>query len=253
MVVLAALLVACGGQANQAASPSASEEPALSGELLVFAAASLTDASQEVETAFETEHPDVQVTLNLGPSSGLADQIVQGAPADVFTSASGIPMEKVSGSGLTAGEPAVFARNLLQIAVEPGNPLGIRGLADLGRPDVTLVLAAPQVPAGQFAREALTKAGVHARPVSEEVDVRAVLQKVALGEADAGVVYVTDVLVADDCVDGVAIPEDQNVVASYPIAALREGPNPEAARAFVEFMLGPDGQAILKRFGFETT
>jgi molybdate transport system substrate-binding protein len=248
MAVVATLLVACGGQPAQEATQE--PPPADSRELLVFAAASLTDAFTEIETAFEAEHPEVAVTFNFGPSSGLADAIVQGAPADVFASASGTQMDNLTEPGLVADEPTVFARNLLQIAVEPGNPLGIRALADLARPDVTLVLAAPEVPAGEFAREALAKAGVQASPASEEVDVRAVLSKVALGEADAGVVYVTDVLVAGDEVDGVAIPEEQNVVAGYPIGALTESPNPEAAQAFVAFVLGPDGQAVLERYGF---
>ena len=248
LVVLSAfVLAACGaGDAPALTPPAAESEAGLSGELLVFAAASLTDVFSEIATAFGEQHPDVTVTFNFGPSSGLADQIAQGAPADVFASASRTHIDEVA----VGGEPAVFASNRLEIAVEPGNPLGIQGLADLARPHVTLVLAAPEVPAGRFAGEALSKAGVEATPASEEVDVRAVLQKVALGEADAGIVYTTDVRVSGDTVDGVEIPMNCNVVADYPIAALAEAPNPEAARVFVDFVLSPGGQDILARHGF---
>jgi len=244
--IVMAFLVACGGAGGSTTTATTTA----TGELFVFAAASLTDAFEELGTAFNKEYPDVTVTYNFGPSSGLADQIVQGAPADVFASANQTQMDKVADADLVEGQPLMFVTNSLQIVVEPGNPLGIHGLADLARPDVTLVLAAPEVPAGQFAREALMKAGVQASPASNEVDVRSVLQKVALGEADAGIVYVTDVQVADDMVDGVDIPDDQNVVARYPIATLANALNPEAAAAFVALVLGERGQAILASYGF---
>ncbi|MGH8932395.1 MAG: molybdate ABC transporter substrate-binding protein [Egibacteraceae bacterium] len=253
LLVFLLFLAACGGGATPATTTEGTEsEAALSGELFVFAAASLTDAFEEIKTAFNKENPDVTVTYNFGPSSGLADQIVQGGPADVFASANQTQMDKVADASLSSGDSQVFVTNALQIAVETGNPLGIQGLEDLARPDVTLVLAAPEVPAGQFAMEVLAGAGVEASPASLEVDVRAVLQKVALGEADAGIVYVTDVQVADDMVDGVDIPEDQNVVASYPIAPLANAANPDAAQAFVAFVAGDEGQAILGSYGFRS-
>ncbi len=242
LVLMLLIVAACGGGGAPATTSS--------GEVFVFAAASLTDAFEEIKTAFNKEHPGVTVTYNFGPSSGLADQIVQGAPADVFASANQAQMDKVADAELVNGESQELATNVLQIAVEPGNPLAMHGLADLARPDVTLVLAAPEVPAGQFAQEVLTNAGVEVSPASLEADVRAVLQKVALGEADAGIVYVTDVQVADGMVGGVDIPEDQNVVARYPIATLAGAPNPGAAEAFVAFVNGPQGQEILGSYGF---
>jgi molybdate transport system substrate-binding protein len=224
---LAMLLAACGG------APSRQAPGELSGPLNVFAAASLTEAFEEITVAFEQAHPDVDVVLNFGPSSGLAVQITQGAPADVFASANQTQMRVVADTGFLREEPRLFAQNLLEIAVEPGNPLGIMGLRDLARPDVTLVLAAEDVPAGEFAREALRKAGVRATPASLELDVRAVLSKVEVGE-------------------GIPIPPDQNVPAAYPIASLSNAPNSQAAGAFVEFVLSPDGQNTLSSHGFNT-
>ncbi|MDQ3974378.1 MAG: molybdate ABC transporter substrate-binding protein, partial [Actinomycetota bacterium] len=159
-------------------------------------------------------------------------------------------MQQVAEAGLVAGRPRPFADNRLVIAVEPGNPLGIRGLADLADPQVTVVLAAEEVPAGAYARQALAAAGVRATPSSLETDVRAVLGRVALGEADAGIVYVSDVVAARGRVEAVAIPPEHNVVVSYPIAVLAPAPNPDGAQAFVDFVLSPAGQAVLARFGF---
>jgi molybdate transport system substrate-binding protein len=238
-VVCVLLLGACG---------SAEREP--SDEVLVFAAASLTDAFEEVAAAFGEANPDVTATFNFASSATLAQQIVQGAPADVFASANQAQMDVVADAGLLDGESEPFAGNLLQIAVEPGNPLGIAGLADLARPDLTLVLAAEEAPAGQYAREALDAQGVTVTPASLEADVRAVVSRVALGEADAGIVYATDVIAADGDVEGVEVPEDQNVPATYPIATLAEAPTPDAAAVFVDFVQSGEGQAILRRHGF---
>ncbi|MGH8902458.1 MAG: molybdate ABC transporter substrate-binding protein [Egibacteraceae bacterium] len=238
LLSLAVLVAGCAG-------PTSGRQ-----QLIVFAAASLTDAFEQVGDAFMQEHPDVDVTFNFGPSNGLATQIIQGAPADAFASASQKPMDDVAGAELVQGQPRIFVRNLLEIAVEPGNPLGIKTLRDLARSDVTLVLAAPGVPAGDFSRQALDQAGVKVTPASLEVDVRAVLTKVELGEADAGIVYVTDVISADGEVEGVPIPEGQNVQAAYPIATLTGAPNPKAARAFTDLVLSPRGQQILGKYGF---
>lgn len=268
---LLVLLVACGGgSADQAASeartgaaaaePAAESDPAagsesaaasdLSGELVVHAAASLTDAFGDVQQAFTEQHPDVTVTYNFAGSQQLAQQLTSGAPGDVFASANQRQMDVVTEAGLLEGESRPFIGNVLAIAVEPGNPLGIQALADLARPDVTVVLAAEEVPAGQYAKEALDSAGVQVTPASLETDVRAVLQRVALGEADAGIVYTSDVTAAEQDVEAVTIPDDQNVPATYPIATLADAPNPDAAAAFVDFVLSGDGQEILVEYGF---
>lgn len=220
------------------------------GEIVVQAAASLTDAFADVAEAFSADHPDATVVYNFAGSQALATQIVEGAPADVFASANFTQMDVVAENGLVVDEPEVFVNNQLAVAVEAGNPFGISSLADLADPDLVLVLAAPDVPAGSFAAEALEGAGVEVTPASLEVDVRSVLSKVELGEADAGIVYTSDLVTASDAVEGVVIPEAENVVAAYPIAALDEGPNPEGAAAFIDFVLSAEGQAILGECGF---
>jgi molybdate transport system substrate-binding protein len=250
------LLAACGSGSPLAASHregtdgGANAGAALSGQLTVFAASSLTDAFEDLGERFTQTNPDNEVAFNFGSSSTLATQIVQGgAPADVFASASQTPIEIVADAQLLADEPQTFASNTLEIAVEPGNPLDIQSLEDLARPDVTTVLAAEEVPAGAYARQALDDAGIQVSPASLEVDVRAVLSRVALGEA-AGIVYVSDVVAAGDSVQGVPIPPERNVPASYPVAALAEAANPRAAEAFVDFVLSDEAQAVLDKHGF---
>lgn len=244
-----AVLVAC-----TTASPA--RDDTLSGELLVFAAASLTEAFGEIAADFEERFPQVEVSLNAAGSQRLAGQIVQGAPADVFASANPVQMRVVADEGLTDGSPQTFAVNELAIAVEPGNPLGIDGFGDLRRPEITLVMAAQQVPAGRYARQALETAQVEVTPASLETDVRAVLSKVALGEADAGIVYRSDLYTAGggtvgSRVEGVSITSQHNVSAQYPIAPLTTGDNLRAARVFVEHVLSDDGRAVLARYGFD--
>ncbi|HJS72568.1 MAG TPA: molybdate ABC transporter substrate-binding protein [Acidimicrobiia bacterium] len=221
----------------------------LEGELLISAAASLTDAFGEIETVFEDANPGVDVVLNLGPSSGLREQILEGAPADVFAPANTSNMDQVVEAGVAA-DPEIFVRNLLQIATPSGNHGEVEGLEDFGREGLFIGLCAEGVPCGDFAREALANAGVTPAIDSNEPDVRALLTKVEAGELDAGIVYVTDVLSTGGSVEGVDIPEDQNVVAEYPIATLAGAPNPDAATAFVEFVLSEEGQAILVEYGF---
>lgn len=261
-LLLALLAAACGTadrtavEAPATASAAAADDPgddapaAVAGEVVVQAAASLTDAFDEVVAAFTEANPEAGVIVNYAGSQSLATQILEGAPADVFASANAAQMQVVADEGLLAGEPRVFATNALAIAVEAGNPFGITGLADLADPSLVLVLADPEVPAGDFAAQALEAAGVAVTPSSLEVDVRSVLSKVELGEADAGIVYTTDLVTAGDAVQGVAIPEEENVLASYPIAALADAPNPGGAAAFVDFVLSPAGQAILREHGF---
>ncbi len=246
--VIGVVAAACGDDGD--GGSAATTEAAASGEITVFAAASLTDAFTEIGAAFSAANPDASATFNFAASSALVQQIIEGAPADVFASADQNNMTKLTDAGANAAAPEVFATNQLEIVVAPGNPKGIATLEELANPDVTLVLCAEEVPCGRFAKEILDNAGVAATPRSLEENVRAVLNKVELGEADAGIVYVTDVLVAGDAVEGVRIPAEQNVLAEYPIVATNEAGNPETAAAFVEFVKGPEGQAILETYGF---
>ncbi|HEY7704082.1 MAG TPA: molybdate ABC transporter substrate-binding protein [Acidimicrobiia bacterium] len=223
----------------------------MSGELLVSAAASLTDAFGEIEAGFEAEHPGVDVVLNLGASSTLREQILEGAPADVFASANTSTMDQVVEGG-GAADYQIFVTNILQIATPPDNPGGVTGLDDFAREELLIGLCEEQVPCGSFGREALANAGVTPSIDTSEPDVRALLTKVESGELDAGIVYVTDVLSTDGGVLGVDIPAEYNVVAQYPIAVLTEAPNPAAAAAFVEYVLPSPGQVILSRYGFES-
>lgn len=252
-VALCALLVsACGGPGRQAvAGAGSSPRPAApSGVVTVFAAASLTDAFQAAGRRFEQANPGVEVVLNLASSSTLATQIVAGAPADVFASADRAQMDAVANAGLVTGGPTDFARNRLQIAVEAGNPRQVTGLDDLARDDLTVVLAADAVPAGEYARAALDAQDIDVSPASLEPDVRAVLARVAMGEADAGIVYASDIAAAGGDVIGVPIPAEQNVAAVYPIATLVDAPNPDVADAFVAFVTSGAGAAVLTDAGF---
>jgi molybdate transport system substrate-binding protein len=243
-----ALTTACGSGSTEADASSGD----VSGELLVFAAASLTDAFDEVGAAFVEANPDVEVVVNHAGSQTLAAQISEGAPADVFASADATQMDAIADTGGVAGEPEIFTANRLEIAVEPGNPLGVGGLEDLADPDLLLVLPAEEVPAGRYARQALDAAGVEVSPASLEQDVRAALSKVELGEADASIVYASDLVGSDGRAEGVAIPAERNVPASYPIAVLADAPNPATAEAFVRFVLSDGGQEILADHGFGT-
>jgi molybdate transport system substrate-binding protein len=252
-VVLALILTGCSSptSSDSTAEGPAVEGPALTGELTVFAAASLADVTDELSALLQADHPDLEVLVNLAGSQQLAGQLVEGAQADIYAAASDGPMGRVAQAGLLDGEPRTFARNRLEIAVEPGNPRGIAGLADLADDELVLVLAAPEVPAGQYAAEALDAVGVSVEPDSLEVDVRAALSKVALGEADAAIVYRTDVLAAGDRVSGLEIPAADNVLASYPIGLLRAAPNPRAARAFLDLLTSDRGRDVLLAAGFE--
>ena len=216
-------------------------------EISVFAASSLTDAFTQLGEDFTAAHPGVTVTFNFAGSNDLVTQLQQGAPADVLATADTKSMEA---AGDLAGAPQAFAGNKLVIAVAPGNPEHITGLADLAREDLKVVLAAPEVPAGKYAEEVLAGAGVTVEPVSLEVSVKGVVTKVSLGEADAGIVYATDVDAAQDKLDGVAIPDDVNVIATYPIAALAASEHPEDAQAFVDLVLSAEGQKVLADYGF---
>jgi molybdate transport system substrate-binding protein len=187
--------------------------------------------------------------LNFGGSGSLASQITEGAPADVFAASSEMPMATVTDAG-DASDPAVFATNTLEIAVPPGNPAGITGLADLADPELTIALCDPSVPCGAAAETLIRLAGYQPAPDTLEEDVKAVLTKVVLGEADAGLVYLTDVVAAGDTVEGLEVPEAADVINSYPIAVITGAANPEGARAWVDFVLSADGRAALADAGF---
>ena len=244
ITVAVCLASACGPTAPVSASPSG-----LSGTITVFAASSLSAAFTTIGADFEKSHPGTMVKFSFAGSSSLAAQIQQGAIGDVFASADQPNMQKLVDAGLTAESPQVFTRNDLEIVVGKGNPKHITSLADLARSGFVVVLCAPAVPCGRYAAQALQKAGVAAKPASLEADVKAVLSKVALGEADAGIVYVTDVKGAGAGVEGVAIPPALNVVADYPVALLKDSQNSALARAFVGYVLA-DGRRILTQYGF---
>jgi len=239
LVVLALAVTACGSGTDKAA-----DQPH---QLSVFAASSLTDAFTQLGTDFTAAHPDVKVVFNFAGSNDLVTQLQQGAPADVLATADTSSMDD---AGSLVGTPRAFAGNKLIIAVEPGNPQHITSLADLAGKGLKVVLAAPEVPAGKYAQEALGKAGVAVTPVSLEVSVKGVVTKISLGEADAGIVYVTDVDAAKGKIDGVAIPGDQNVVATYPVATVKDGTYPDDANAFLDFVLSDEGQKVLAGNGF---
>jgi molybdate transport system substrate-binding protein len=222
------------------------------GSITVFAAASLTDAFGELADRFEDEYPGVSVELSFAGSSSLREQILAGAPADVFASANVANMTQVVDALTPDAEPATFARNRLEIAVPAGNPAGVSGLSDFGDDDLLVGLCAEGVPCGDFGREALANAGVASPAVdTNEADVRSLLTKVASGDLDAGIVYRTDVLAAGDEVDGITIPAEDNVAADYPIVALADDGDAGAADAFVAFVLSDTGQEILASHGFD--
>jgi molybdate transport system substrate-binding protein len=240
---VALLTAGCGGADPSSAAPGPRT-------LTVFAAASLTESFGELEQRFEAAHPGVDVVYNAGGSSDLAQQIVNGAPADVFAAASDTTMRTVADAGLTHGDPTVFATNVLQIATAPGNPRGIASFADLARPNVSVVVCAPQVPCGAAAERIEKATGVTLSPVSEELDVKSTLGKVTTGNADAGLVYVTDVRAAGAEVQGVDFPEAAQATTNYPIAVLRDAPEKELAGGFRGLVTGDDGRQVLGAAGF---
>lgn len=216
----------------------------------VLAAASLTDAFRAAGERFQALHPGVRIELDFAGTPTLVAQVERGAPADVFAAADEASMQRLEQGGFLSGTASVFARNRLAIAVGAGNPKRIARLADLARPGLVVALCAPAVPAGRYATEAFARAGVAVPEASREVDVRAVLTRVTLGEADAGIVYATDIRTAGDKVAAIDIPEARDIVARYPIAVLKDARDRRDAEDFVAFVLSPAGQEILKRFGF---
>ena len=248
--LLTFVLSGCGGM-------SANSQPRT---LTVYAAASLTEAFTEIGKAFETSHSGMRVAFNFGGSQNLRTQIAQGAPADVFASANFKEMDALITSKVVAmGTPRVFLTNQLILILPKDNPAGIASLEDLSQPGLKLVLAAEEVPAGRYAREVLEKLNVMfgakyqelvlANVVSNEDNIRQAVTKVQLGEADASIVYVSDAVAVPD-LQKIEIPAEMNVIAEYPIAALTQSANSDLANEFVDYVLSPDGQATLKKWGF---
>ncbi|RAO39233.1 Molybdate-binding periplasmic protein [Micromonospora saelicesensis] len=249
MAVVMALTVA-GCAAGDGQATGSSGDGRVTGAVTVFAAASLTESFRRIGKDFEAANPGSTVTLNVAGSSALANQINQGAPADVFASAAPANMATVTKAGNAEGTPTTFARNQLVIAVPLGNPGGVTGLADLSRPGVKVARCADQVPCGAAARTALDAAGVALTPVTLEQDVKGALAKVKLGEVDAALVYRTDTRAASADVTGVEFPESARAVNDYPIVALKDAPNPDGARAFVAYVRSAPAQAVLAEAGF---
>ncbi len=244
-VLLLGTVAACGSDSSDSASSSAKET-----KLTVYAAASLTSTFTELGKKFEAAHKGVKVSFSFGGSSDLVAQIQQGAPADVFASADTKNMDKAVSAKTVQGDPVDFASNTLEIAVPPDNPAGVTSLQDLAKPGTKVVVCAPEVPCGAAAEKVEQSSKVRIKPVSEEQAVTDVLTKVESGEADAGLVYVTDVKSAGDKVKGVTFPESSSAVNTYPIAALSKSKEPDLAKEFVELVTGDEGQAVLADAGF---
>ena len=256
VVLLAAGIVApcCGDGSSPSAEQSTDANGAtspLAGDLTVSAAASLKESFTRIANDFEEANPDVEITINFGSSGELATQIRSGAPVDVAAFAAESTMATLADAGLLDGESRTFATNELVIVTEPGNPRRIDGLPDLATAG-TVALCADPVPCGGYAEEILTNAGVSipAYRITRGQDVRSTLAAVAAGDADAGIVYVTDASAARDAVDVVQIPTGQNALARYPIAVVEGSANPTAAAAFEDYVLGPEAQDVLTTAGF---
>ncbi|MGA5204025.1 molybdate ABC transporter substrate-binding protein [Streptomyces variegatus] len=247
---LLALSACSSSGSDSSAQPDSSGSGKLSGEVTVFAAASLQESFTTLGERFEKRHPGTKVTFSFGGSDSLAASITAGAPADVFASASPKTMKIVTDAGDASGPPVAFVRNELEIATLPGNPHKVSSLEDLTAPGLKVVLCDKEVPCGAAARKALDASGLKLTPVSYEQDVKAALTKVELKEADAAVVYKTDVEAAGDKVQGVRFPESADAVNDYPIALLKDARNAEAAEAFIALVRSAEGQKVLSGAGF---
>ena len=243
------IVTGCGGSQTETSGTDTTAAQ-LSGTLTVFAAASLTDTFGQLGQDFMADHPEVDVRFNFAGSSALATQINQGAPADVFASANEKQMSVVTDAGKADGAAQPFAENTLVIAVPAGNPAGITGLEDFTNPDLTLATCAPEVPCGAAAQTVFEAAGITPSVDTLEEDVRAALTKVELGEVDAALVYTTDAGSAGDAVQTIEFPQAQAAVNVYPIVALNDAANPDAAQAFIDLVLSKTGQDVLRQAGF---
>jgi molybdate transport system substrate-binding protein len=232
------------------AAASASSSASVSGSITVFAAASLKEAFTTIGKQFEAAHPGVKVTFSFAASSALATQIINGAPADVFASASPKNMQQVVTAG-DASNPVNFVRNVMEVAVPPSNPAHVASVDDLAKSSVKVALCQPQVPCGATALKVFKNAKITVKPVTLQPDVKSVLTQVELGNVDAGVVYVTDVHAAGTKVLGVPIPASLEASTEYPIAPISKSGDPAAAKAFVDYVLSPAGQSVLTAAKFE--
>ncbi|MBJ7340971.1 molybdate ABC transporter substrate-binding protein [Mycolicibacterium sp.] len=250
----ATLVAGCSSsQTSTAGSTTGSASPtstSVTGDITVFAAASLKSTFTELGEQFKKENAGTAVTFSFAGSSDLVTQLTQGAPADVFASADTKNMTKATDANLVAVEPRNFASNTLTIVTRPGNPMGIASFADLARPGTQVVVCAPQVPCGSATEKVEKATGVTLAPVSEESAVTDVLGKVTSGEADAGLVYVTDAAGAGNKVTSVPFPESSGAVNTYPIALLKESKNTATAQKFIDLVTGPEGQKVLGAAGF---
>jgi molybdate transport system substrate-binding protein len=261
-------LAACGSSANpvssttskaagaassgiSAASSAAASATAGTTSITVFAAASLQGAFTQIGKQFEAAHHGARVTFSFGPSSGLATQIINGAPADVFASAAPANMTQVVKAGETLNSPSNFAKNKMEVAVPPGNPAGVTSVNNLSKSAVKVALCQPQVPCGVVARDVFKNAGITVKPVTLQPDVKSVLTQVELGNVDAGMVYVTDVQAAGSKVKGVKVPSGDNASTLYPIATLKGASDKSVANEFVAYVMGPQGEHVLAMDGFE--
>lgn len=253
-VVSVVLVSGCGSSTNSSsATTSSAGAPTTSSataKIVVFAAASLKKAFTDIGEQFQTDNPGASVEFNFAGSSDLVTQLTQGAPADVFASADTKNMQKAADSGLLAGDPVNFASNTLVIAVAPGNPKKIVSFADLAQPGLNVVVCAPPVPCGSATQKVEQATGVKLTPVSEESSVTDVLNKVTTGQADAGLVYVTDAMGAGDKVTAVPFPEAAGAVNTYPIAVLKQTKSADLARKFIDMVTGEPGQKVLNQDGF---
>ncbi|MFC5745872.1 molybdate ABC transporter substrate-binding protein [Actinomadura rugatobispora] len=248
LALLATAVTGCGDTGDDASGGSAGSGKTVT----VFAAASLTESFTALGKTFEGSHPGVKVRFNFGGSSTLAQQITQGAPVDVFAAASPATMKTVTDARLAEGQPQTFVRNRLQIATPADNPGKIAGIKDLAGSDVKVVLCAQQVPCGAAAQKALGAAGVKVEPVSLEQDVKGALNKVTLGEADAALVYRSDVKAAGAKVHGIDFPEAAQAINDYPIATLAKAPQPALAKEFLQLVVSAQGRTVLTAAGFES-
>jgi molybdate transport system substrate-binding protein len=249
---VAAVTAGCGSSGSPAApAATGSISAAPTGTITVLAAASLTESFTELGKQFEAAHPGVTVRFSFGASSTLAQQINNGAPADVFASASTSTMGQVVQAG-EASNPATFAKNVLEIAVPPDNPAHVASVADLARPGIKVAVCQPQVPCGKVAATVFENAKITVKPVTQGQDVKAVLTAVRTGEVDAGLVYVTDVRSAGTAVTGIEIPAAQNASTDYPIAVTKASRNPATAQAFVDYVRSTEGESLLSKAGFAT-
>jgi len=253
LAAVAAVAVAATACSTSSASSggTTTTKPKLTGSIVVSAAASLTGTFGLLGTQFQSAHPGATITFNFGSSGALVTQITQGAPADVFASAGTQDMTRAQSSGDIAGKPVVFARNTLEIVVKPGNPLGITSLADLNRANV-VALCASSAPCGAAADTVLQQNGISisTSKVSLGTDVKSTLQQVTSGDADAAIVYVTDVKTVGGAGQGVPIPAAQNIIASYPMALVKGTTNAGLGNAWIDYMTGPEGQKVLRTAGF---